>query len=46
MLGINVLGAVAIGLDDGPAASRYSPNSYGYGYNVGPYGPNEIASNN
>jgi capsular exopolysaccharide synthesis family protein len=41
MLGVNILGAVAIGLDEGPAKSRYSYYHYGYGYGYGqnPHSP-------
>ncbi len=40
MLGVNVLGAVAIGLDEGPSRSRYSYYHYGYGgYGANPHAP-------
>ncbi|MBX3438094.1 MAG: CpsD/CapB family tyrosine-protein kinase, partial [Planctomycetaceae bacterium] len=41
MLGVNILGAVAIGLDEGPSRSRYSYYNYGYGYGYGqnPHSP-------
>ncbi len=44
MLGVNILGAVAIGLDDGPTSSPYSYYNYGYGYGVNPHGSTSISS--
>lgn len=43
MLGVNIVGAVAIGLEDGPSPHTYPGYNYGYGYGVNPHVPSRVS---